>query len=333
LSFKIPLLKKYVDDIICIIPNNADVEILEVFNNHDPHIKFTIEKEDDNNSVPFLDTKLMRRNNILLLDWYVKPTSSGRYLNYNSTHSEKMKTNLVLGLKHRIYKISHRTLYQKNIKLLFNTLVGNSYPPRLLSRLLYKTPIPPSLSETEENAPPQQDDEEVAVPRFAVLPNIEDVTAKLIHTFKDLNTKVAKKNMKTVNGLFTNLKDPVKIAERSNIVYRIPCQECPLTYIGQTSRTLHSRLISHKSDIRLNKNSCALADHCLQTNHRPAYDSATVLDTHRSTVKRNFVEMIRISQEENSMNRRSDISNLSLIYTLIIEKDRQLRLHTRPIRE
>src|SRR3978361_1736395 len=138
LSYRIPLLKKYVDDIICVIPEGGDNEILDIFNGYNPHIQFTIEKE-TNNSVPFLDTRVIRNNNTLLLDWYIKPTSSGRYLNYHSSHSEKMKINLVLGLKNRIYRISHRTLYHKNIKLLYNILIKNAYPPRLLTKLLYNT--------------------------------------------------------------------------------------------------------------------------------------------------------------------------------------------------
>ena len=97
LSYKLPFLKKYVDDLICAIPKGGENEILHTFNNFNKYIKFTIEKESDN-SVPFLDTRLIRTNtNRIILDWYIKPSSSGRYLKYFSYRTEKTKINLILG--------------------------------------------------------------------------------------------------------------------------------------------------------------------------------------------------------------------------------------------
>lgn len=91
LTYKIDFIKKFVDDIILSIPVNGDAEILEVFNNFNEHIKFTIEKE-KNSSVPFLDSLVIRTNqNLIKLDWFRKETSSGRYINYNSHH--KMSIN------------------------------------------------------------------------------------------------------------------------------------------------------------------------------------------------------------------------------------------------
>lgn len=49
------------------LPQNGVNKILEVFNDMDQHIKFTIEHEGDK-SVPFLDTPVMGDNNIIKLD-------------------------------------------------------------------------------------------------------------------------------------------------------------------------------------------------------------------------------------------------------------------------
>ena len=104
---------------------------------------------------------------------------------------------------------------------------------------------------------------------------------------------------------------------------------CDKIYIGQTSRNLKSRITSHKSDIRLEKNFRALAEHSINTNHQPDYEEIQVLDTINSTNKRCFVEMVRIAQEENPMNKRSDIDSLSLIYSYLIKKE--IELKTRPV--
>ncbi|XP_044762033.1 uncharacterized protein LOC123319229 [Coccinella septempunctata] len=76
LTFILGFIKKFVDDLIISLPSSGINEILEVFNDFDPNIKFTVEMEDDNNSVPFLDTRVCRVGDRVRLDWYRKETSS-----------------------------------------------------------------------------------------------------------------------------------------------------------------------------------------------------------------------------------------------------------------
>ena len=315
LPFQIPIIKKYVDDMFCVVPRGTEDEILTVFNGFNPFLQFTTEIEKDN-SIPFLDTRIVRHNNTLILDWYRKPTNSGRYLNYLSNHKEKMKVNLVLGLKNRIHKISHESFFNKNLKLLFDILKKNSYPDSLLRRLLFSDPM--ARSSATRNPTDRDDVTQVA---YAVLPYIEHISPRIINTFKDFNFKFALKNIKTVDRLFTKTKDPVPTLERSAVVYNIKCSDCQLEYIGQTSQTLKSRLTAHRSDIRREKKSCAMAEHSITTNHLPNYDDVSILDHSNSYKKRTFMEMARISQNPNAMNKRSDIANLSNIYSYLLHLD------------
>ena len=52
-------------------------------------------------------------------------------------------------------------------------------------------------------------------------------------------------------------------------VYCIPCKDCKLKYIGETSRNLHVRLKEHKRDIRIGNSKNALFRHISQSNHCP----------------------------------------------------------------
>ncbi|XP_044760226.1 uncharacterized protein LOC123317682 [Coccinella septempunctata] len=86
LPYEPTFLYLYVDDIIRAIPADGLQELLRVFNSYDEHIQFTVEEENEN-SVPFLDTRVIRApDNTLRLKWYRKPTSSGRYIHYRSNH-------------------------------------------------------------------------------------------------------------------------------------------------------------------------------------------------------------------------------------------------------
>lgn len=54
-------MKKFVDDLFCIIPENKTNEIVEVFNKFDHNISFTIEVETEGR-LPFLDVLVIKDN-------------------------------------------------------------------------------------------------------------------------------------------------------------------------------------------------------------------------------------------------------------------------------
>ena len=147
--------------------------------------------------------------------------------------------------------------------------------------------------------------------RFAKLPYIRELTPKLIRIFQGVNCKIASKSVLTVNNLFSKLKDKVPLLSLTNTVYSIPCSNCNLTYIGQTSRSLKGRLTSHKSDARLHPNKCALASHAFNLGHIIDYNSVKILARESNLAKRCFLEMTHIYQCDNSMNKKTDIHQLS----------------------
>ena len=86
LSFKPILYKRYVDDILTIVPKDKIAEFLDVFNSIEQSIKFKFEKE-ENNTLNFLELKIIKNSNgSLITNWFKRPTWSGCYLNYESHH-------------------------------------------------------------------------------------------------------------------------------------------------------------------------------------------------------------------------------------------------------
>ncbi|XP_017481440.1 PREDICTED: uncharacterized protein LOC108370598 [Rhagoletis zephyria] len=76
----IKFLVKYVDDIFAIVRRNDVDIILNTLNKYHLKLQFTVEKE-NNLRIPFLDIMVYKKNSELILDWYSKPTSSGRFIN------------------------------------------------------------------------------------------------------------------------------------------------------------------------------------------------------------------------------------------------------------
>ena len=332
LPFQIPFLKKYVDDIICAIPADSEEVILNIFNSHNQYLSFTLEKETDN-SVPFLDTKLIRGNDgLIILNWYQKPTNTGRYLNYSSFHEERIKINLVLGLKNRIEKVCHPTLRMDNLKKLYDILIDNSYPRPLLNKLLFSNPSITPISENtntvvmQPTTPNAVNSQSTQLTTYRSLPHVKNLTNQVIGLFRseEVTVKIAKKSVFTINNFFSKLKDKTPLLSKNNIVYKIPCNNCESSYIGQTKRTLQQRITSHKSDINRKITNCALSEHSINNKHIPRYDSVSILHSERILNKRLFLEMVEINDEPNSMNKKTDINNLSNIYTYLLKLNKDL---------
>ena len=82
--------KRFVDDSFAIINKNAITNFHDTLNSIDPHIKFTIEHEKDE-QIAFLDMLISRRNNSISIHVYRKPTHTDRCLDYASHHDLKHK--------------------------------------------------------------------------------------------------------------------------------------------------------------------------------------------------------------------------------------------------
>lgn len=342
LKFKLPFIKKFVDDIVTSVPQNSINEILEIFNQYNSHIQFTIEKEKDL-SVPFLDTLLIRSdNNIIITDWYTKPTYSGRYINFHSYHTQKIKINLVLGLKNRIFKICHPSFIKKNINKLFDILKKNSYPDWFLKKFLFNTiqienndasfddtinPIilnTPNLNSNNniinnsvsENLPEVQQNNKIY---YFSLPYIKELSKKFEKIFNgNVNIKICGKHFLKISNLFSKYKDTDENLKKSGVVYSIKCNDCDKNYIGQTSTILKERITRHKSDYRLNKRTCSLSEHILDTNHMFDFSNPKILEIEKNSNKRLFLEMINIHNDKNCINKKKDIEDLNIIYSLLL---------------
>ncbi|XP_036347982.1 uncharacterized protein LOC118757371 [Rhagoletis pomonella] len=134
-NIDIKFIAKYVDDIFAIIKRNDANIILGILNKYHNKLQFTMEIE-ENSKIPFLDVCIHRENQYLLLDWYSKPTSSGRLINYYSSQPTKYKINTAKNLIHKILTTSHTRFHDANIEKINKILICNNYPAKLIRELI-----------------------------------------------------------------------------------------------------------------------------------------------------------------------------------------------------
>ena len=138
--YKLKIWKRYVDDTLTILDRDQVDGFLQHLNNQQPTIRFTMETEKDN-SIPFLDTSVIRDSNgLLTTSVYRKPTHTDQYLAYDSHHPQSVKRGIVKCLYDRAkHLITTLSVISKEKKHLSSVLVSNGYPSSFIRKLTKTT--------------------------------------------------------------------------------------------------------------------------------------------------------------------------------------------------
>ncbi|XP_058830393.1 uncharacterized protein LOC131689363 [Topomyia yanbarensis] len=270
-------IRKYVDDLFLLIHKNKLQEILDTFNNYNKHIQFTCEVEQAG-KLPFLDLLVIRMDdNTIKTDWYAKPISSGRLLNFNSFHPMDQKVGLTTNYINRVRQLSTvRSIDQQNI-VITDHLIRNDYPIKFINRMLHQSPNN-NINEVSQSEPTI----------YKPIPFIHGLTQMIRKTLhRNIpNLKTAPSNRYTVKSLLPTAKDPLLQMQKNNIIYKIACFNCDQYYIGMSRNQLKTRMYGHQSlinklDQRLAdgqkyddnqiqelKERTALMEHCISHQHR-----------------------------------------------------------------
>ena len=84
------------------------------------------------------------------------------------------------------------------------------------------------------------------------------------------------------------------------MVYSIPCGECNVEYIGETSRALETRKKEHQAAVRLAKTkNSALAEHAHTTGHAIKFQDTTILGKEHRWHQRKWEEACHIAKRSN----------------------------------
>lgn len=312
------ILTKYVDDLFGIIKTCAIENILTKLNSFDKNIQFTLEKESDN-YIPYLDIQIIRNNGRILTNWYQKPTSSGRLVNFYSNHPKNIIFNTAINFINRVMNISDDKFYRNNLSRIKKILHQNSFPKRTIEKLLKMN----KDKEVKEKDPK-------IFKSVTYVPKLSERLQKsncIDHT----KYKIAPKTHNTLQKLFSNMKSDIDKMDKSNVVYKIGCNgnettKCDMVYIGTTKNKLKTRLAGHKSDIKLRYNNftpkTALMTHCAERNHYPDLEGVRVIESERNYSKRMTLEMLNIINTTTTrrMNFKADIDGNTQCYKALISK-------------
>ena len=289
---------RYVDDVFCVIKSSVIDDFHHHVNSISPNVKFTLELE-DNNSLAFLDVYVKRTvNSKLWTTIYQKPTHTDRYLQFDSHHPLHHKLAVARTLYHRIDShIQNPSERKSHFDLTKKTLTLNGFPARFTH--------PFSKSKTDKPAASTQ----LTFSGFTTLPYIKGVSDKIKRILLETGVQVAFKPFLTIGRFLPSLKDEINHNEKSNLVYEVPCQNCPFVYIGQTKRDLKSRIKEHQRAIKFQRpEKSALCQHSMENDHLIDWSKVKILKVEHDYSKRLFTESWYINEKPQVLNRNDGLS-------------------------
>ncbi|XP_011858314.1 PREDICTED: uncharacterized protein LOC105555883 [Vollenhovia emeryi] len=317
LNFAIPVYYRYVDDIFMILPANRLTDVLNTFNNYHPRLKFTVEIE-NNNTLNFLNTSVFREDRKLFTNWYRKPTFSGRYINYFSSHQTRYKINTIINLVDQAVLLSDSRFHDANINIIKDILLNNSYPPSFIDKHINRrlhhlkhhtgsdTTVPTDINRDFTNS--------ITIPYVG---NVSDVIKKILHN-QHIDTRFSAS--KKLDLLIRKGKDRIADPNRTELVYQLNCVDCDAIYISQTKRHVVTRINEHRNDIKKPvDNHSVVSKHRNLAGHEFDWSNPLILHKEPHFKKREIAEMFYIKKSHDyTINLQQDTDNLSAIYDKIV---------------
>jgi hypothetical protein len=332
LQFEIPIIFKYVDDLLLGIPSDQSETVLKIFNSYNKNIKFTLETE-VNGKIPFLDILITRSDKqTLQTQYYSKPTASQRIISYTSNHHITQKTNTALGLINRIFLLDNVNTDIKKCELIHQILRKNGYPKIVINSLIKRFKSQQITNNTEESENNNN--------KYRCIPYIKGLSEKIAKFLKheDENLKIAFKNKKQ-SGIFTNTKDKTENLQMTNTIYSVPCitENCGKYYFGMTRTSLKKRMQGHQADLNAvtkhNVMRTALCQHTAENKHTFDLLSAKPIHQNNNYTKLAFLEMLYINDNTNiCVNKKSDFQDLNKDYKTILHLINKRKKYIEPSR-
>ena len=312
--------KRYVDDILCLVSPEFDLEHFQKFiNSLYPSLKFTHEWS-VNAKISFLDILIHNCKTCLKFSIFRKPTHSETYLHYFAHASEDIKLGIAQSLFLRAFRICSPEFLDNEINHIKCSFRNLAYPPKVLNKALLKA-RKVHFSKNKNKPTNNINNENIKIMKLPYVKNLEK--------FKKPLQKMKTRLVFTYNNKLTHnlCNNKPKNSPKNNGVYEIPCKECKKIYVGETGRDLKKRIREHHSDIKHANENNAMFVHLRDSNHPIDFEHAKIVYPSNSVRRRHIVESALIDKHkslDNCVNLNRGFSPINPLASKYVRKSIKL---------
>jgi hypothetical protein len=232
------------------------------------------------------------------------------YLNSNSHHHPSNKKAVVSTLVPRGRSLCDQESLHGELEFLRTTFRQNGYSDRQMRRAL-NPPVRVTLTPEKPAS-------------VAFLPYVSTTFNRIRRLLSRHKIKFVGLPPKKIPSFLRPVKDDLGL--KTPGMYSVPC-ECGQVYIGQTGRSIETRVDEHQRHIHLqHPDKSAVAEHSIILDHRIKLQDTTILSTKSRYMDRKMWEDIETELHPNNMNREDGL-RLSLSWKPFIHSLKGRRKH------
>jgi len=276
------------DDVYCLwqFGEENHKKFLIYLNGNEKRIQWTQETE-EKGTLPFLDMKITKNDNKIQIGIYRKEAHTLKYSSYDSYRPRNEQIGILKNMLHRAYNLCDPgPEREEEIKTLNFAFVNQNYPPKQVLKTIQE--YQESDGNKEENKRAEERTESI------VVPYIKGVSEKLRRDLGKEDINVVFKRGQTLHSIIFNGKFKKKDGRKKDLIYKIPCRDCTLCYIGETAQWYDEREKQHKRCIRNQDENNALFRHIRTTGHEIAWDKVEFIAFETRTQCRKMKESFYI---------------------------------------
>ena len=113
---------------------------------------------------------------------------------------------------------------------------------------------------------------------MACLPYVRGITEPLTRLLRKNGINVVTWPHKTLQKEFPSPKFRPPTELQTHVVYKMPCADCPWSFIGETGRCFSTRKNKHIQNVKICKTGSNIAAHAWHNNHSIDFNNARVID-------------------------------------------------------
>ncbi|KYN27545.1 hypothetical protein ALC57_03064 [Trachymyrmex cornetzi] len=232
-------------------------------------------------------------------------------LNFYSNHPLCHKKHIIISIVDKIVRLSHPRCHQNNLIDTIKIFLNNCYPLYLIFSTINNR-IKYHIHNNDFTHKVKQ--------KFFSVPDFKSISESFLPISTKFNCNLAYSIPNTLKSFIKRGKDNLEHLSNQNVVYKISCEDCDASYVGQTKCKLSTRLHEHISDIKKRTGSSSvISDHRMNSNHDFKWNEVKILDKEASYNKRLISEIIFIKMQKQGINKQNDTEALPESYSQIIQ--------------
>ena len=138
---------------------------------------------------------------------------------------------------------------------------------------------------------------------YISLPYVRSTLETISRILQPHNIRVAHRPISTLRQILTKVKDRDSPNDRLGAIYKISCNDCEATYVGETGRSFNIRCGEHRSAVDKHDNRNNIAMHHTKTGHSINWDSGKCISFCSNKKQRLILESWFTKLEREPLNR------------------------------